>query len=234
MDRNRRDSTKRRKRNLAGSVDVDMDFMGSAIPKSMSMARNTGIDGRPGVAGDRWSSVYRYGIGRYRAGVDRLGIQCDQRRPFWQRRCHGDLVSGALSGLWYGVIYLDVGATYRFCGVSVPIMETEKVKKSVHPLYPLSDDGNVDPDGVKISRRRRKKDGRSRYLRGSFTIEAALLVPLILGVLCLLLQTVIALHDTVRQEAVSNQQQCEMEERSPWRFVKIAGAIVEEWEEWKS
>ena len=80
----------------------------------------------------------------------------------------------------------------------------------------------------------RRRSGRRRYLRGSFTIEAALLVPLILGILGLLLQTVVSLHNVVSEEAHQYRQQCENEEQVSWRFVQIAGAILEEWEEWKS
>lgn len=139
-----------------------------------------------------------------------------------------------------------------------------------------------------------------RYLRASFTIEAALLVPMILAVLFLLLQMVLYFHDTVTAEAWLyqetwklrwNEEQAEtvfeqeaapamavlrqetdavtkkgnnlrqettfqvallpdfvtvlwngqpeqLTKRSneqniqPWRFVRIAGAILEEWEEW--
>ena len=82
--------------------------------------------------------------------------------------------------------------------------------------------------------RRRSLSGCRKYLRGSFTIEAALLVPLIMGILCLLLQTVISLHNTVSGEAFRFQEQCKTEEQEPWRFVQITGAILEEWEEQKS
>lgn len=39
-----------------------------------------------------------------------------------------------------------------------------------------------------------------RYVKGSFTLEAALLVPMILAVLFLLIQTILYLHDTVWAE----------------------------------
>jgi len=138
-----------------------------------------------------------------------------------------------------------------------------------------------------------------KYLWGRFTIEAALLVPLILAVLFLLLQTILFLHDNVllqtwlyqetwklrwneeqeapvfageeapvtavlrcqeektthtwnriRKETVCQvcllpdfvkilltgtpQQlikQSEEKETDPWKFIRIAGAILEEWEE---
>lgn len=68
-------------------------------------------------------------------------------------------------------------------------------------------------------------------LRGSFTIEAAFLVPMILGILFLLLQMVVLLHDTVREEAHQYEEEYDHEEQDSWRFVQIAGAILEEWEE---
>ena len=80
----------------------------------------------------------------------------------------------------------------------------------------------------------KRRSGRRRYLRGSFTIEAALLVPMILGILCLLLQTVVSLHNTVIEELHQYQTQCENEEQVSWHFVQMAGAVLEEWEEWKS
>ncbi len=76
--------------------------------------------------------------------------------------------------------------------------------------------------------------GRKKYLQGSFTIEAALLVPLILGILFLLLQTVVSLHDMVCEEARKFEETYCNEEQDSWRFVQIAGAVLEEWEEWKS
>ena len=68
-------------------------------------------------------------------------------------------------------------------------------------------------------------------LSGSFTIEAAFLVPMILGILFLLLQMVVLLHNTVREEAYQYEAVYESEEQDSWRFVQIAGAMLEEWEE---
>ena len=47
---------------------------------------------------------------------------------------------------------------------------------------------------------------RGRRLRASFTIEAALLVPVLLAVLFLLLQSILYLHDTVRAEVWLSEQ----------------------------
>lgn len=59
------------------------------------------------------------------------------------------------------------------------------------------------------------------------------MVPLILGILFLLLQMVVSLHDKVCEEAHQYEEACVQEEQGSWRFLQIAGAIMEEWEEWK-
>ena len=142
---------------------------------------------------------------------------------------------------------------------------------------------------------------KRKYVYGRFTIEAALLVPLILAVLFLLLQTTLFLHDNVvvqtwlyqetwklrwneeqettvfdreevpvtavlrcqeettthRRNQIRREVECQVrllpdfvkvlltgslqpltrqaeeKENDPWRFIRIAGAILEEWEEWK-
>ena len=48
--------------------------------------------------------------------------------------------------------------------------------------------------------------GRGHRLQASFTIEAALLVPILLAVLFLLLQSILYLHDTVRAEVWLSEQ----------------------------
>ena len=234
MDRVRRDNTKRRKRNMVDSVAGSVDSVGSAISKNLPLARNVGVDDGSYMAGDRWSSIYRYGIGRSGVGADRMGVQPGYRRSFWPGRCHGHLVSGALSGLWYRAVRFDVGTVDCISRVAVPVVVSEKDKGSDHTVYPLPGSRDVDSDGSGMDRRVRRRTGRGRYLRGSFTIEAALLVPLILGILYLLLQTVVSLHNTVSGEARRYQEQYEIEAQESWRFVQIAGAILEEWEEWKS
>lgn len=50
------------------------------------------------------------------------------------------------------------------------------------------------------------RDRRGRRLRASFTIEAALLVPVLLAVLFLLLQSILYLHDTVQAEVWLSEQ----------------------------
>ena len=147
--------------------------------------------------------------------------------------------------------------------------------------------------------KKKRPQAGSRYWQASFTIEAAILVPLILAVLFLLLQVILFLHDTVVSEAWLyqetwklrwNEEQEEMafaaeeapalavlrhsgtqtaregntirqeaqftvrllpefvtvllagqpqqtekqaveQKRNPWQFIRIAGAIMEEWEE---
>ncbi len=233
--------TKPRQRNLAGRMADDMDLVGPAVPRDLSMARDLGGGSRAAVAGDRWSIIYRYGAGRTGIGRGRPGVQLGHRRPLWPWRCHGHLVSGALHGLWQQPVGADVGTSYRFDGIVVSSVDPKKIQRSVDSLYSLSDGRISDPkkywvDGRVKSRSYPKQKGYhwGKYLRGSFTIEAALLVPLILGILFLLLQTVVTLHDRVREEAYQYEEWCCNEQQDSWRFVQIAGAVLEEWEEWKS
>lgn len=234
MERSCNDLTKPRKGSLVGSMAGSVDHVGSAISKNLWVAGDPGAGSGSDVAGDRWQAIYLYGIGRSGLGAGRLGLQSDYKRSLWSGRCHGHLVSGALSGLWYQSVHPDVGVIDGLGGIFVSSVVSEKVKRPVHSLYPLSDGGDVDPAGAGVDGRVRRQNSRCRYLRGSFTIEAALLIPLILGVLFLLLQTVVSLHDTVSGEARQYQQHCENEEQEPWRFLQMAGAVLEEWEEWKS
>lgn len=240
-----------RQRNLAGPVVAAMDMVGPAIPRDLSVAGDPGGGSRRVMAGDQWPIIYRFGTGRIGAGSVRLGIQLGQRRSFRPWRCHGHLVSGALSGLWQQPVGDDVGASHCLGTIPLFTMGPKKDQGPVYSFYPLfngriSDakrhlvDLGVTPRSCpnKAGFPRGKTVGtrypQEKYLRGSFTIEAALLVPLIFGILFLLLQTVVTLHDRVSGEAYRYEEICCNEKQDSWRFVQIAGAILEEWEEGKS
>ena len=211
-------------RDLAESMADGMGCMGSEISCDPSLAGSAGDGSRAAVAGDRWRTVYRFGVGRSGIGRCRLVDQLGHKRPFWPGRCHGDLVSGALSGLWYLSVGADVGIACGFLSFSVSAAGSKEIKRSCHSLYPLPGSRVSDTYDVFV-------DSGLKGLSGSFTIEAVFLVPMILGILFLLLQMVVLLHNTVREEAYQYEAVYESEEQDSWRFVQIAGAILEEWEE---
>jgi len=251
MDRYSGDFKKSRHRSLAGGLVGPVDLVGSALPRDLSMAGNPGAGSRAVMARDRWSSIYRFGTGGTDIGRCRYGLQLGNRRPFRPWRCHGHLVSGALSGLWQQPVSADVGTFSGFDRIALSAVGPKEKQKVYHSFYTLPDGGVFDPKGNRVDRRIKKRfchEGkrgqgrgwirdkymRNRYMQGSFTIEAALLVPMILGILFLLLQTVVTLHDRVSEDAYRYEKLCCNEEQDSWHFVQIAGAILEEWEEWRS
>ena len=229
------------KRSMAGRMAHCVELVGPAASSDLSVASHSGGGDGIVMARDRWQFVYRYGVGRSGTGSSGLGIQCGYRRSLWPWRCHGHLVSGALSGIWQKSVHTDVGTFGGIGGLALSALGQKKIQRSVDPLRSLSDAGISDPKGYSVDHRviassagKKKTHPRGKVLRGSFTIEAALLIPLIFGIIFLLLQMVVTLHDRVSEEAYRYEEQCKEQEQDSWRFVQIAGAVLEEWEEWKS
>lgn len=304
------------KRIVAGRMDAGLERLGSTPSCDLSVAGDPCAGSRTDMARNRGGIVYRCGVQRAGTGRGRPGLQPDDRRPIWMWRCHGDLVSGAISGFFQKSVRSDVGIIGGICRVVVPDSGQKEIHAAVDPVYSLPDRRVCDPAGnwacggvrrmqsqpcgFRRHRPRSKKD-RRRYLQASFTIEAALLIPLVLAVLFLLMQIVLYLHDTVSAEAwlyqetwkirwneeqdslvykeadppsmaVFRYQNKETEtqwhtvrqqatfdvallpkfvtvifngqpgtvtktarekEISSWQFIRIVGAIREEWEEWK-
>ena len=282
---------------MAAGMAVGVGSVGSAVSGDPFLAGDPGDFCGSSVAGLQRTVVDSRHSGWTGGRWDHLEHQSADAGTIGAGGCHGDPMYGVVSGNceMYGSIAVGIDGS----GPGFPVfagMEKD-VTPSGDSVYSVSDDGISGGFDYDIGRWKMKR----KYVYGRFTIEAALLVPLILAVLFLLLQTVLFLHDNVvvqtwlyqetwklrwneeqettvfdreevpvtavlrcqeettthRRNQIRREVECQVrllpnfvkvlltgslqpltrqaeeKETDPWRFIRIAGAILEEWEEWK-